>query len=225
MSTSTSSRLGQHRDRGRRRVDAALRLGRRHPLDAVHAALVLEEGVRAVAADLEHELLEPARVAAGGRERLGLEPVLLGEAGQHLVQVAGEERGLVAAGPGPQLDDHVLVVGGIALDHGEPQILLDPGKRRSRLRELLLRERAHLGIAVGRELGRLVLLGRELAPPARELCRAREPLVLARHLRVAALVREHGRVAQLSLELGMATLDLCNQRFHRRIRRSGRAAA
>ena len=103
---------------------------------------------------------------------------------------------------------------GIALDHGEPQLLLDPGKRGSGLRELLLRERAHLGVAVGRELGRLVLLGRELAPPARQVRRAREPLVLARHLGVAALVREHGRVAQLGLELGIAALDLCHQRFH-----------
>ena len=95
------------------------------------------------------------------------------------------------------------------------ELLLEPGKRRSRLGELLLRERAHLLVAVGRELGRLGLLGRELAPPAREVCRAREPLVLARDLGVAALVREHGRVAQLGLELGMATLDLCDQRFHR----------
>ena len=37
----------QHRDRRRRRVDAAARLGRRHALHAVHAALVLQLAVDA----------------------------------------------------------------------------------------------------------------------------------------------------------------------------------
>ena len=141
------------------------------------------------------------------------------------MQVAGEERGLVSPGPGPQLDDDVLVVGRVALDHGEPQLLLDLRERRAGLGDLLLGERAHLGVAVGRELGRLVLLGRELAPPAGQLGRAGEPLVLARHLGVAALVCEHGRVAQLGLELGVATLDLCHQRFHPANSRGGRAGA
>src|SRR6185312_11977869 len=36
--------LGQHEHPGGRGVDAALRLGGRHPLDAVHAALELEPG-------------------------------------------------------------------------------------------------------------------------------------------------------------------------------------
>ncbi len=141
------------------------------------------------------------------------------------MQVAGEERRLVAAGPGAELDDHVLVVGRVALDHREPQLLLDLGERRAGLGDLLLGERAHLGVAVGRQLGRLVLLGRELAPPARQLRRAGEPLVLARHLGVAALVGEHGRIAQLGLELGVAALDLCHQRFHPANSRVGRAGA
>ena len=45
--------LRQHGDRRRRGVDAALRLGLGHALDAVRAALELEHGVGAVAADLE----------------------------------------------------------------------------------------------------------------------------------------------------------------------------
>ena len=40
--------LGQHEHAGRAGVDAALRLGHRHPLHAVHAALVLQPGPGAV---------------------------------------------------------------------------------------------------------------------------------------------------------------------------------
>ena len=41
--------LGQHQHAGRAGVDAALRLGHRHPLHAVHAALVLQPGPDALA--------------------------------------------------------------------------------------------------------------------------------------------------------------------------------
>jgi hypothetical protein len=42
--------------------------------------------------------------------------VLLGPAGVHAVQVAGEQGGLVATGARPDLDDHVLVVVGVLGD-------------------------------------------------------------------------------------------------------------
>ena len=47
--TSTVLGLGHHQDAGRGGVDAALRLGHRHPLHAVHAALELQQGVRRLA--------------------------------------------------------------------------------------------------------------------------------------------------------------------------------
>ena len=56
--------LGQHGDRGGRGVDAALRLGLRHALHAVRAALVLEDAVGALALDREGE------VAVADLERL-----------------------------------------------------------------------------------------------------------------------------------------------------------
>ena len=52
--------LRQHGDGGGGGVDAAARLGLRHALDAVHAALVLEAAVGALAADLEDDLAEAA---------------------------------------------------------------------------------------------------------------------------------------------------------------------
>ena len=89
--------LGQHRDGRRRGVDAALRLGLRHPLHAVRAALVLEDGVGAVALDREGDLLEAADLGGRLREHLGREAAPLGVAGEHPVEVAGEQRRLVAA--------------------------------------------------------------------------------------------------------------------------------
>ena len=100
-------------------MDAALRLGRRHALDAVGAALVLEDRVRAVALDLERVL------AVADVERLDLEPAALGVAAEHAEEVARPEPGLVAAGAALDLDDHVLVVVRVALDHREPDLLLE----------------------------------------------------------------------------------------------------
>ena len=60
-----------------------------------------------------HDLLDPLQVGLALGEHLDLVAVLLGPAGVHAVGVAGEQGGLVAAGAGPDLDDHVLaVVGG-----------------------------------------------------------------------------------------------------------------
>ena len=121
--------LGQHRDRRGRGVDAALRLGRRHALDAMRAALPLEDGVGAVALDRE------GVVAVGALEDLGLEAAALGVAGEQPEQVAGPEVGLRAAGGALDLDDDVLVVVRVALDHREADLLLealDVRARRSR---------------------------------------------------------------------------------------------
>ena len=111
--------LGQHGDRRGRGVDAALRLGDRHALHAVGAALVLEDRVGAVAVDGEGVL------AVADLERLDLEAQALGVLGQHAVDVARPEPGLLAAGPALDLDDDVLVVGRIALDHGQADLLVE----------------------------------------------------------------------------------------------------
>ena len=55
--------LGQHGDGDGRGVDAALRLGRRHALHAVDAALVLQPGEDAAALDLGDRALDPAELA------------------------------------------------------------------------------------------------------------------------------------------------------------------
>ena len=112
--------LGHDRDGGRRGVDPALRLRPRHALDAVRPAFPLEHGVRAVALDRKRDLLEPAAVIRARREGLRLESTPLRVSVQHAVDVAGPERRLVAAGSLADLDEHVLRVGRIGLDQGQP---------------------------------------------------------------------------------------------------------
>jgi len=113
-------------------VDAPLRLGFRDPLDAVGAALELEDRVGAIAFDREGHLLETTGLRRRLREHLGREPTQLGVASEHFEEVAGEQRRLVAAGAGADLDDHVLGVVGVTLDHRQPDLLfqlLDPRRR------------------------------------------------------------------------------------------------
>src|SRR5205807_9295588 len=60
------------------------------------------------------------------RELLGLEAAPLGVAREHAVDVARPERGLVAADALPDLDDHVLGIGGVALDQRQAKLFLEP---------------------------------------------------------------------------------------------------
>ena len=63
-------RLRQHRHRRGRGVDAAARLGLGHPLDPVHAALVLEPAPGAVAPDLEDDLAQATDAGLAGGQQL-----------------------------------------------------------------------------------------------------------------------------------------------------------
>ena len=113
--------------------------------------LPLEDRVRAVALDLERRLAEAALVAAGRAQRLGLVAEPLGIGREHAVDVAREERRLVAAGAGPQLDDDVAAVVRVALDEREPQLVLDGRERLLAGRELGLEVGPHLGVALALE--------------------------------------------------------------------------
>ena len=204
--------LGQHRDRRGRGVDPPLRLGLGHPLDAVGAALELEDRVGALALDREGDLLEAADLGGRLREHLGREAALLGVAGEHLVEVAGEQRRLVAPGPGADLDDHVLGVVGVALDHRQPDLLFELLEPRRRLLDDLpqLRVVPVLGEQLARPFE--VVLQRPRTRAASAL-RGLQLAVLAPDLGVALAVADHLRVGHLPLELGEARLDLLDQRL------------
>src|SRR5690606_17694709 len=99
--------LRQHRDGAGRRVDPALRLGRRHALHAMHAGLELEPRVRALADDPADDLLVSAVLAFARAQHLDAPALVLGVSAVHPKEIAGEKRRLVAAGPGADLEEQV----------------------------------------------------------------------------------------------------------------------
>ena len=94
-------------------MDPPLGLGLRDALYAVTARLEAKQTPGACAADPEGDLLESPHVALALAHQLELEPGGVAEAPVHAEQVGREQRGLVAAGAGPDLDDHAraLVLG------------------------------------------------------------------------------------------------------------------
>jgi len=90
--------FGHHRDRDGRGVDASLRFGRRHALDAVYAALVLQAAEDAVAGDRRDDFLHAARAALRHRQQLDLPAAAFGVARVHSKEIAGEERRLLPSG-------------------------------------------------------------------------------------------------------------------------------
>ena len=211
--------LRQHQHAGGRGVDPALRLGHRHPLDAVHATLELELRVRRVARlrrtfrlHRDGDRLVPAEIGLGGVQHLGLPALRLGVLEVHLEQVAGEQRGLVAALAGLDLQDRVLVVARVPRDQQEPQ---------------LLGELIAAVLQPGRLLGERRVLPRELARGP-DIARGPQPLVVraddrrqpgvpladpARH----RLVRVQRRVRHLPFQIGVLRLQPLDRLEHPRL--------
>src|SRR5215212_8999885 len=204
--------LGQDGHRRRRGVYAALALGLRHPLDPVRAPLVLEDRVGAVAAYLHGHLLETTDLGRARREGAMLEAEAVGVAGVHVVDLAREERRLVAAGPGPDLDDDVLVVVRVAVDELCPDALgevLDPlfGAPRFGREELaLLRV-----LGLGDQLPRVPLGLYRFEQFSRQLCSTPHARVLFGDPGVAPLVVEDVRVREFLSQRVVAAERLLGQ--------------
>ena len=132
--------LRQHRNRGRRGVDAPARLGGGYALHAMHARLVFEAGEHALARDGGDDLLVAAEVVLRQADDLGLPAVLLGVAAVHAEQIGGEQGGLVAAGAGAHLEDGALFVGRVLGQKVHAQLLLQLAPAAIDLAELVLRQ-------------------------------------------------------------------------------------
>ena len=81
-------------------------LGYRDALDPVHTALVLQARPGVVPLDQHHHLAEPTHVGLPGLQRLDRPAVVGGKGQVHLVQVPGEQIGLLAPLGTPDLNDH-----------------------------------------------------------------------------------------------------------------------
>src|SRR3989441_9113309 len=180
-------RFRQHGDRGGGGVNAALRLGGRDALHAVHPRLVPQGAVRLRAPGREDRFLQPPEVAFGEGDDLDLPAPRLAEAGVHPEQVRREQRGFVAARPGADLHDRVAIGERIgrrqqlgeraleALDLGPQPVHVGAGPL-GPLGGLLMEYLASLGEVAAQPLQAVVGAadGVEppvVAPPLLELCR------------------------------------------------------
>ena len=139
-------RLGQHRDRRGRGVDAAGRLGIGHALHPMHARFEFQLGKRAAAADLGDDFLVAAHRAFARGDDLDLPALLGGIALVHAEQIAGEQRSLVAAGAGADFQHDVALVHRVLGQERETQLLFQRRAPGLELRPLRLGDRAHLGV-------------------------------------------------------------------------------
>jgi hypothetical protein len=164
----------------------------------VRAALELEDRIGPVALDRERVAPVP------DRQRLGLEAAPVGVAREHPVEVTRPDPRLLAARAGADLDDHVLVVVGIPLDHREADLLLEFRQAGARAFEQLaqLRVVAVLGEQLAgahRVVRGSLVLGRELCGRLQITVRARnggEPVAVADHRRVRELILERPEASQ-----------------------------
>ena len=131
-------------------MDAALGFGGGDALDAVDAGLVLHLGVDFVALDDGGDFFQAADDAGFGLgEDFDLPLVLLGEAEVHAEDLGDEDRGLVAAGAGAELDDDVLVVVGVLGEEEDFEVFFDLGEARLEREEFFLGHGADVGVGFG----------------------------------------------------------------------------
>ncbi len=205
--------LGQHGHRGGGGVDPPLGLGGRHALDPVHAALVLQPAVDLVPRDGSDDLLDALGGAVVQRQDLGLPVVALGVAAIEPEEVGGEERSLLAARAGADLEQDVLVVVGIP---GQQQDLESVGQLhqlRAVSLQLLLGQVPHLRVA-----HHLLVLGDALlgvAHLAVGLHDVRDFGPLLGELEVLVAVADHLGLAEQPVQLHVARLDIFQLLEHR----------
>ena len=195
-------------------MDAPLGLGLGHALDTVHAGLELHDRVHVIALHLELDLLEAAGLGGRGVHGLGLPALGSGEALVHLVEVAGEDGGLVAAGRRADLHDDVLFIGRIGRDEHELDVLLQL-RAASALDggDLLLGKLLHVGVGE-HLLGRFQIVR---WPPRTRAAFVRERTlggVFLGEAVVLLLIGEHCRIAHLGLQLVISLDDLLELLFH-----------
>ena len=127
-------------------VDASLGFGDGHALHAVRAGFVAQPPVDLLAADLHDDLAVAAQLGFAGRQDLGLPAAMLGVAQVHAQQVAGKEGAFITAGAGPDLQDGVAGIVGVARQQQVLDALLGSLQAGLGVGDLLVGELAHVGL-------------------------------------------------------------------------------
>ena len=188
--------LREHGDGARGRVDATLRFGLGHSLHAMHAGFEFELRVRALARDARDDFAIAAVLALVGAQYLDTPALPLGVAAVHAKQIAGEDRGFVAARAGAHLEEQVRIVVGILRHEMQQQLPFEGRAAPDELLVLVLGERAHVGIGARTQFRGSRDIALELAVKV-EIPRHRvEPRVLLRQLAEPILVEDRSRVTE-----------------------------
>ena len=106
-------RFGHDGDGAGGSMDTALAFGSRDALYAVAARFKFQTTVRAQADDAGDDFFITAQLAFVGGDDFNLPAVALGVTAVHTQQIAGKQRGFVAARSGAHFDEDVFVVVGI----------------------------------------------------------------------------------------------------------------
>ena len=129
-------RLGENDDRRGGGMDSSLGLGLGHALDAVAAGLEPEASVCALAEHGEDDLLVAVERGRVGVHDGDFPSMRLAVAGIHAEEIAGEERGLLAAGAGADLHYGVAGLERVGRQERAEKAVLEVGKLRFKGREL-----------------------------------------------------------------------------------------
>ncbi len=132
-------------------MDAALRLGLRHTLHAVHARFVFERPIDILAGDLHDDLLVTARGAVGKRRDFITPPFRFDVFGIHAQQVAGEYGSLVAARTASNLDDGILRILRVFGNQQQLNFLFEPPDFGLQLGNHLTRHLTHFLVLIVHE--------------------------------------------------------------------------
>ena len=125
----------------------------------MHTALVLETGKSTLPLHHEDHFFEAPDARAVLTEQLGLPTTLtLGVAGVHAEKISGEQPGLITAGAGPDLHDHVFGVARVLRKQQLPQLFLQRILLRFEARDLRVSQLAQLGILLVEHLARALQL-------------------------------------------------------------------
>ena len=160
--------------------------------------------------DLERDLAHPARGRRRAVEHVDAPAPGLRVPLVHPVEIGGEEGGLLAAGACPDLDNHILLVGGITRKQRQREFALEMLERRGEPLLLLAPESTQLGVAlrIRRGRSRVVECLRRLAILAVEPDDALETRPLSRDLPHPPVIGDHLRIGQQAGQLVEARLDL-----------------
>jgi hypothetical protein len=215
-------RLGQHRDRRRRGVDPAARLGRGHALDAVDAAFELQLREHALPRHAGDDFLEAACVGRRAGDQLDPPALRFGITLVHPEQIAREQRRFVATGARAHLEHRRALIRGIARQQRERELAVRGLEQRAILVQFLRRHRAQLVIGIlGHEgealgllpqpphLGRGLRDGFELGIFLRHRDEAIGRQVAGRHQRLQLVAPRLDRADAVRGDLGHADAPSC----------------